>query len=204
MCRHRVTGKCCRNASDSQVTSKGVIEMQPKAEIEQTTEREKEYRHLLQRVQADFVNYKHRVEQEKEGQAKFAKADLILKLVPLLDDFKRAGKTMPEATANSDWAQGIKLIEKRLVALLEEEGVSKIDAEGKDFDPREHDAISYEESDKYEEGKVKAVLSDGYRLNGRVIRPAQVAVSRGRSDRYENTLGETAPGKRRIWRRYWA
>ncbi|MBL7119194.1 MAG: nucleotide exchange factor GrpE, partial [Dehalococcoidia bacterium] len=128
--------------------------MQPKVEVEQTTEREKEYRDLLQRVQADFINYKHRVEEEREGQAKFAKADLILKLLPLLDDFRRAGKTMPEATANSDWAQGIKLVEKKLAALLEEEGVSKIDAEGKDFDPREHDAISYEESDKYEEGKV--------------------------------------------------
>lgn len=177
--------------------------MQPKAEIEQITEREKEYRDLLQRVQADFVNYKHRVEQEKEGQAKFAKADLILKLLPLLDDFRRAGKTMPEATANSDWAQGIKLIEKRLEALLEEEGVSKVDAEGKDFDPREHDAISYEESDEYEEGKVKAVLSDGYRLNGKVIRPAQVAVSKGKSKNYGNIFRETAPGKRRIWRRYW-
>ena len=177
--------------------------MQPKAEMEQTTEREKEYRDLLQRVQADFINYKHRVEEEREGQVKFAKADLILKLLPLLDDFRRAGKTMPEATVNSDWAQGIKLVEKKLVALLEEEGVSKIDAEGKDFDPREHDAISYEESDKYEEGKVKAVLSDGYRLNGKVIRPAQVAVSKGRSNKYEDTFRERTPGKRRIWRRYW-
>jgi molecular chaperone GrpE len=153
--------------------------MQLKQELEETTEREKEYLDLLQRTQADFINYKHRVERERDEQAKFAKADLILKLLPVLDDFSHAQETMPREIAKADWAKGIKLIERRLMTILEDEGVSKIEAEGKDFDPWEHDALSYEESDEYKEGKVKAVFRDGYRLNGRFIRPAQVAVSKG-------------------------
>ncbi len=177
--------------------------MQPKLELEETTAREKEYLDLLQRTQADFINYKHRVEQEREEQAKFAKADLILKLLPILDDFNRAQETMPPEIAKADWARGIELIEKKLMAVLEEEGVSKIEAEGKDFDPWEHEALSYEESDEYEEGRVKAVFSDGYRLNGRVIRPAQVAVSRGKNNEGENIAKERKQERRTLWQRFW-
>ena len=165
--------------------------MQPKQELEETTAAEKDYLDLLQRVQADFINYKHRVERERDEQAKFAKADLILKLLPVLDDFSRAQETMPPEVASSDWAKGIELVERKLMTILEEEGVSRIEAEGKDFDPQEHDALSYEESDEYEEGKVKAIFRSGYRLNGRVIRPAQVAVSKG------DKKGETIATERR-------
>ena len=153
--------------------------MQPKLELEEVTAREKEYLDLLQKTQADFINYKHRVEEERDVQSKFAKADLILKLLPVLDDFDRAQEAMPPEIAEADWAKGIELIKRNLMTVLEEEGVSRIEAEGRDFDPREHEALSYEESDEYEEGMVKAIFSDGYRLNGKVIRPAQVAVSKG-------------------------
>ena len=170
---------------------------------EQTTEKEKEYIELLQRMQADFINYKRRVEAEREEQAKFAKADLILKLLPLLDDFRRMRETMPQAVAGSDWAQGIKLIERKLSTLLEKDGISRIEAEAKDFDPREHDAVSYEESDEYEEGKVKAVITDGYKLNGRVLRPAQVAVSKGRTRKSEDAIPASSQGRRRIFPMYY-
>ena len=177
--------------------------MQPKLELEETTDREKEYLDLLQRTQADFINYRHRVEREREEQAKFAKADLVLKLLPILDDFNRAQQAMPPEIAGADWARGIELIKKKLMAVLEEEGVSKIEAEGEDFDPREHEALSYEESDKYDEGKVKTVFSDGYRLNGRVIRPAQVAVSKGKNNKVENIARERKQERRTLWQRFW-
>jgi len=176
--------------------------MQPKLELEETTDREKEYLNLLQRTQVDFINYRHRVEREREEQAKFAKADLILKLLPILDDFNRAQEAMSPQIAEADWARGIELIKKKLMAVLEEEGVSKIEAEGEDFDPREHEALSYEESDKYEEGKVKTVFSDGYRLNGRVIRPAQVAVSRGKIIRARISPERRKQERRKSWQRY--
>ena len=153
--------------------------MESRPELEETTAKEKEYLELLQRSQADFINYKRRVEREREEQAKFAEAELISKLLPILDDFNRAQRAMPPEIAEADWARGIELVKKKLMGVLEEQGLSKVEAEGKDFDPQEHEALVYEESDEYEEGKVKAVISDGYRLHGRVIRPAQVAVSRG-------------------------
>ncbi len=153
--------------------------MESRPELEETTAREKEYLDLLQRNQADFINYRRRVEREREEQAKFAEAELILKLLPILDDFNRAQEAMPPEIAEADWARGVELVKKKLMAVLKEEGLSKVEAEGKDFDPQEHEALVYEESDEYEEGKVKAVISDGYRLHGRVIRPAQVVVSSG-------------------------
>ncbi|MFC1924228.1 nucleotide exchange factor GrpE [Chloroflexota bacterium] len=153
--------------------------MQSRQVFEEATVEENEYLDLLRRTQADFVNYKRRVERERDEQARFAKADLVLKLLPVLDDFNRAQAVMPVEMAHTDWARGIRLIEKKLTAVLEEEGLSKIEADGKGFDPEEHEALSYEESDEYEEGRVKAVYTNGYRLNGRIIRPAQVAVSRG-------------------------
>lgn len=176
--------------------------MQSQQEFEEATAEEKEYIDLLRRTQADFINYRHRVEREREEQAKFAKADLVLKLLPVLDDLNRAQEAMPAEMAHADWARGIELIEKKLTAVLEEEGVSKIEAEGKDFDPREHEALSYEESDEYEDGKVKAVFSNGYRLNGRVIRPAKVVVSKG-SERGKNVIRERRPGNRKLRQRYW-
>ena len=159
--------------------------MQSQQVFEERTAREEDYLDLLKRTQADFINYKRRVEREREEQAKYANTELILKLLPIMDDLSRAQESMPEEIARTGWAGGIKLIEKKLATVLEDEGVSKIEAAGQDFDPQEHEALSYEESEEHEEGKVKAVFDNGYRLNGRVIRPARVGVSKG-SRKIEN------------------
>ena len=145
---------------------------QPNTEVE-------EYRDLLQRLQADFINYKRRVEREREEQTKSANRELIVKLLPVLDDFARALGTVPEEMADADWVQGMALIERKLRATLEEEGLKRIDAEGRDFDPWEHEAVFCEHSSDHDEGKVKAVFRDGYKLYDRVIRPAQVVVAKG-------------------------
>jgi len=75
--------------------------------------------------------------------------------------------------------------------------LSKIEADGKVFDPEEHEALSYEESDEYEEGRVKAIYASGYRLNGRIIRPAQVAVSKG-SKKGKDVITEKRLENRRL------
>ncbi len=137
-------------------------------------------RDLLQRLQADFVNYKQRAEREREEQTQLANEQLILRLLSVLDDFSRALGGAPEKSANNGWVKGIALIEHKLRSTLEEEGLSMVEAApGVDFDPWEHEAVLYEESPDYEEGKIKAVLKDGYKLYDKVIRPAQVAVSKG-------------------------
>ena len=151
----------------------------PKApEPEKANAEGEKYRDLLQRLQADFINYKRRVEQEREEQTKSANRELILKLLPVADDFTRALGTVPQEMADADWVKGMALIERKLMAILEEEGLKRIEAEGKEFDPWEHEAVFCEGSSDHDEGKVKAVLRDGYKLHDRVLRPAQVVVSK--------------------------
>jgi len=149
------------------------------ADLDEANSKAEEYKNLLQRVQADFVNYRRRVEQEKQDFSQYAKGDILLKLLPVLDDFELALGAIPPEEKQKDWVQGILLIERKLRATLEGEGLSKIEAAGRHFDPREHEALLYQESVGQEDGRVSAVLRQGYTLNGRVLRPAQVAVSRG-------------------------
>lgn len=140
-------------------------------------QRAEEYRRDLQRVQADFINYKRRVEQEKAEHTKFANGMLILKLLPVLDDLERAVDTVRPELAGLNWVQGIMLIERKLRNILEAEGLSQIQALGADFDPRVHEAVIYQEGSEGDEGKVVSVLQQGYKLHDKVIRPAMVKVS---------------------------
>ena len=137
-------------------------------------------RGLLQRLQADFINYKRRVERDRDEYAKSANKELIMKLLPVADDLGRALETLPDEAAASHWGRGVSLVARKLRAILEEEGVSEIEAAGKDFDPWEHEAVFCEECPDGEDGKVKSVLRQGYRLGDTVIRPAQVVVSCGK------------------------
>ncbi len=105
--------------------------MQSTQEFEETTNEEERYLDFLWRTQVDFVNDKYRLERDRAEQAKLAKVDLVPKLLTVLDDLNRAQETMPAKIARSNWAKGIKLIEKKLMAILEEEGISKIEAEGR-------------------------------------------------------------------------
>jgi molecular chaperone GrpE len=138
-----------------------------------------EYRSRLERLQADFTNYKRRVEREREQQSKLANKDLILRILPVLDDFGKAFKSVPGEAANSDWVVGIALVERNLRSILAEEGLNRIDAEGKEFDPEVHEAIFTEEGGEDEQGKIKLVFRDGYYLHDKLIRPAQVSVIKG-------------------------
>lgn len=129
-----------------------------------------------QRTQADFINYKRRSEQEKEEISKFANATLILNLVPILDDLERAFTSIPPRLAKLTWVDGIRLIERKLKANLEAQGLSQIKAQGEPFDPRLHEAVRY---DNGKEGIVLEELQKGYKLHDRVIRPSMVVVGNG-------------------------
>ncbi len=97
---------------------------------EETKDPQQEYCDLVQRTQTDFINYKHRVEREREEQTKFAHRELILKLLPVLDDLERALGDIPREVADDNWVKGVSLIQRKLTAILEEEGVNRIDAQG--------------------------------------------------------------------------
>jgi molecular chaperone GrpE len=128
-----------------------------------------------QRAVAEFQNYKKRVERDREGDQAAMKADLIRKVLPVLDDLERALRNRP---ADDPWADGIELIQRKLQALLQAEGVTRMEAQGAAFDPNFHEAVAQDPVDGSESGTVVAVLQNGYMLGDRVVRPAQVKVAK--------------------------
>jgi molecular chaperone GrpE len=132
-----------------------------------------------QRAQADFINYKKRSEQEKQTLSKFANSVLILNLLPILDDFERAFSSIPPKMGKLSWLDGIRLIERKMWAVLQAQGVSPIKAMGEPFDPQFHEAVR---QDKGKEGIVTEEVQKGYMLEDRVIRPTMVVVGNGEED----------------------
>ena len=137
------------------------------------------YLDLAQRTQADFVNYKRRVERERADEAQAARADLLAHLLPALDDLERAVGHVPDELHGNPWAEGLPLVARQLRLALARAGVERIGAEGDAFDPREHEAVAYQPHAGFSEGQVAHVARPGYRLGERIIRPAQVVVARG-------------------------
>ena len=135
-----------------------------------------------QRAQADFINYKRRGEQEKEEIGKFANSVFMLNLLPILDDLERAFISVPPHLAKLSWVDGISLIERKLWATLEAQGLSQIKALGEPFDPNLHEAAMH---GKGKEGMVIEELQKGYKLHDRVIRPAMVVVGNGEEEEKE-------------------
>jgi molecular chaperone GrpE len=129
-----------------------------------------------QRAQADFVNYKRRTEQEQEETVRLANASLVLSLLPILDDFERAVASCPQELSRLAWVEGIWLIERKLRASLEAQGLSPIPALGEPFDPRLHEAVRQAEG---KEGIVLEEVQRGYKFRDRVLRPTQVVVGNG-------------------------
>ena len=129
-----------------------------------------------QRTQADFINYKRRMEQDREEAARFHNIALVLNILPAVDDLERALKHVDPALEGTPWIDGVRQIQRKLKGAIEAAGVTEIAAEGERFDPNIHEAIGQGEG---EEGKVVAEAQRGYRLGNRVIRPAMVIVGHG-------------------------
>jgi molecular chaperone GrpE len=109
-----------------------------------------------------------------------ASACLIQNLLPIVDDLKHAVAAIPSEIADSDWVQGIALIEHKLGEILRQEGVCRVEAGGEDFDPWEHEAVMTEDGE--EEGKIVHVLQEGYKLHDKLLRPARVVVTKRKAD----------------------
>lgn len=145
-----------------------------RAEAKEATER-------YVRLAAEMDNLRKRHRQEQAGQVHYANAQLIEKLLPVVDNFHRALEHAPEATegvAPQEWIAGLTMVLRQLEEMLAAEGVTPIDAVGKDFDPNVHQAVMAEPSDEHGEGKVIDELQRGYMLNDRLLRPSMVKVSR--------------------------
>ena len=159
------------------------------AYLEEAGREREQLTNALQRAQADFVNYRRRVEDEREDQLKYSNGRLLSKLLPVLDEFNLAIGQAPGSKTPEPWLKGVNLIYRKLHSIIESEGVAPIEAEGKSFNPVEHEALAQQESSEHEEGWVMAVVRDGYKLYERVLRPAQVIVAK-RSECSIQTIGE--------------
>ena len=137
-----------------------------------------QYRAMAQRARADLVNYRRRVDEERQELRRNANADLIVKFLGFVDDFERAIGMLPEDVAEAGWQEGLMLVKRKLDSILESEGVSRIEARGQPFDPWEHEAVHFLETPDVEDGVIAEVFRDGYRLHNKVLRASQVIVAK--------------------------
>jgi len=158
------------------------IEIEPEQALSEARKKAEDYLESWKRAQADFINYKRRAEQEKQEMSQYANAQLILSLLPVLDDFERAFENTTTKEAKRDWVAGVKLIDNKFRSILASQGLSPIDAVGKPFDPAFHEAVMRAQG---EDGIVVQEMRRGYMLNDKVLRPSQVVVGNGEKDEPE-------------------
>lgn len=148
-------------------------------ELDLVRGRESEYLDGWQRARAELSNARKRFQREQERAYENAKADLLVRLLPIVDDFERAFATLPQDQSSAIWVDGVQLILHKLRALLEQEGVVPIETAGQEFDPFLHQALTHEPSTEVEEGHIIGEVQKGYKVADRVLRPAVVRVSAG-------------------------
>lgn len=150
-------------------------------ELKQRAAKADEHWERLLRTTADFDNFKKRAVREKQDAIKFANESLLLKLLPVLDNFDMAlAATQAPAGENAaqSWQAGVSMIYQQLRSTLQAAGLEEIDATGMAFDPNLHEAVSQRETTEVTEGQVVQQLRRGYKLRDRLLRPASVIVAR--------------------------
>jgi molecular chaperone GrpE len=149
------------------------------AQLSEEKARASGYLAQWQRAAADFQNLKRRTEQEREEYGRLANMALIINILPAVDDLDRALANVDTTLAGLSWVEGVRAIQRKLKGALEAAGVSEIHAEGQEFDPNVHEAISQAPGPH---NRVVAEVQRGYKLGNRVIRPAMVVVGNGEGE----------------------
>jgi len=144
--------------------------------MQQLEQESTSYKDQYLRTAADLKNFKRRTEEERGTLIRNATAGLIMKILPILDDFDLAMQHVPAEVAETSWFNGLQGMQRKLQMVLEGEGVKPIEALGQVFDPNLHEAVMREPAGAEMAGKVTAELRRGYMLHDRVIRPSMVKV----------------------------
>lgn len=134
-------------------------------------------RQTLMRRQADFDNYRKRIEKERSEESRRATARVVESLIPIIDGFEHALAAHRDAPEYANYRKGFELIYKQLVDNVTRLGVERLDPLGKQFDPHLHQAMDRTETVSHEDGQVLQVYQPGYLFHGRVLRPAMVRVA---------------------------
>ncbi|CEJ72608.1 protein grpE (HSP-70 cofactor([[Clostridium] sordellii] len=150
-------------------------EAKDSSEVDEKDKKVEELTDTLQRLQAEYANYRRRTQQEKETMGIFANEKILNELIPVMDNMERA---MDACTDKEDsMYKGLDMVQKQLKATFEKFGLEEIDAEGQEFDPNLHLAVMQEPVEGIDANQVVMVLQKGYKLKTKVLRPAMVKVS---------------------------
>lgn len=163
------------NEETTEEVEKKDLEQNSSDEVEEKLNSEiEELKNQLLRLQADFVNYKNRTEREKSNSIILANEGLILKLLPVLDNFNRA---FTHVNIEDETIKGFVMIKEQFESILKTEMVEEIESDGAVFDPNLHNAVMTESKDGVESGIVLETFEKGYKIKDKVIRPSMVKVS---------------------------
>ena len=158
-------------------SAKGGSDTGGKNELEKLKDKNEEYLNGWKRAKADYANLQKDMEKRQIEFAKFASEDLMRELLPLVDHFKQAFKHIPDDLKSHEWVEGIRHIQANLDKTLAYNGIKEIETEGEKFNPELHEAVEQVESKKTS-GTIIEELKAGFTLNGKVIQPARVKVSK--------------------------
>jgi molecular chaperone GrpE len=150
---------------------------QPDASLRELQREREALQDRLMRTAAEFDNYRKRMDRERRELSEYAASDILLELLPIVDNFERALQA-PAGPEGEAFRKGIELIHRQMLDLLRKRGATTIDAVGADFDPRLHQAVIHEASGEHREGEVMQELQRGYMLGERLLRPAMVKVAK--------------------------
>ena len=148
------------------------------ADLEKARAEAESYLDDLRRLQADFDNYRKRTLREQTARAASASQALVTRLLPVLDNFELAVSAAEQSRDFDRMLKGVEMVFGELREVLEGEGLVKIEAEGKPFDPERHEAVIAVEQEDSEPGTVTDIVRTGYELRGKVLRPAMVKVAK--------------------------
>ncbi len=151
-----------------------------KAALQEEKKKTADYLSGWQRERADYLNYKKRVEQDMAEMTNLANASLILSLLPVIDDLERAFNSVPSGLQALSWIDGMKIIFRKLKSILESRGLTEIQAKGKKFDPKYHEAVMHQEG---EDGVVIEELQKGYTMGATVLRPVLVSIGESKKEK---------------------
>lgn len=157
------------------VEQTSIVEMLKKQLEEKTQQSDENYDRFL-RMQAEFDNFRKRTAREREELHNMSLEKIVTELLPIVDNMERAISIFKSNCLDSSYIEGVDMIQKQLLAILEKSGLKEINALGMDFDPNMHHAVMQVAGDAEEENKVKEVLQKGYFLGSKVIRPVMVQV----------------------------
>ncbi|MBK5287518.1 MAG: nucleotide exchange factor GrpE [Acidimicrobiia bacterium] len=157
--------------ADAEAAAAEVVE----GDLERLLGERNEMRALAQQIQADFENYRKQAMKREAAIVERASEALLEKLLPVLDSFDSALAQLPPE-GDESVRKGLELVHAQLVGVLEAAGLERIEADGVAFDPNEHEAVMHEDGDG--DPVVAATMRSGYRVRGRVVRPAMVKVTK--------------------------